>query len=475
MANIPGLSFVSPVEANGMDGVNAVTKGTKASDLFSELMQRVSNPMDLSAEASTTDVTIDVKVDSASSFESKIKVASNEKKDIAVVEKETAEFSKEVVKTISEALGVSEEDVESAMESLGLQAWMLLEPQNLANLMIEIQGDGDLANLLVQGDFLNLLNEIDSLGVSLLQELDLNLEQFTEIMNEMQPVSENDEIVAEMNLAETQEGVILSDSVVGEVLAEENVVEVQDVKEEKEPFEVIVERKSDGKNEEVNTVEEDERTVLPSDSKKAETQSETKDFTPNHESKDDSTNVSVMQNTNDSVTNNPEVVTDTTTHFQSYLDDHTVDIMNQIVEQTKFIISEEQTSMEMQLNPENLGKIYLQLTAKEGAVNAQLQASNEAVKAALEAQIATLRENLNQAGVKVDAVEVTVSSHAFEENLEQNQKREEQEGERQQEQISKRRNINFFSLDELAGVMSEEESLVAQMMLEQGNSVDMTA
>lgn len=475
MANIPGLSFVSPVEANGMDGVNAVTKGTKASDLFSELMQRVSNPMDLSAEASTTDVTMDVKVDSASSFESKIKVASKEEKNIAVVEKETAEFSKEVVKTISEALGVSEEDVENAMESLGLQAWMLLEPQNLANLMIEIQGDGDLANLLVQGDFLNLLNEIDSLGVSLLQELDLNLEQFTEIMNEMQPVSENDEIVAEMNLAETQEGVILSDSVVGEVLAEENVVEVQDVQEEKEPFEVIVERKSDGKNEEVNTVEEDERTVLPSDSKKAETQSETKDFTSNHESKDDSTNVSVMQNTNDSVANNPEVVTDTTTHFQSYLDDHTVDIMNQIVEQTKFIISEEQTSMEMQLNPENLGKIYLQLTAKEGAVNAQLQASNEAVKAALEAQIATLRENLNQAGVKVDAVEVTVSSHAFEENLEQNQKREEQEGERQQEQISKRRNINFFSLDELAGVMSEEESLVAQMMLEQGNSVDMTA
>lgn len=36
---------------------------------------------------------------------------------------------------------------------------------------------------------------------------------------------------------------------------------------------------------------------------------------------------------------------------------------------------------------------------------------NELVKEALEAQMAELKQSMNQAGVKVDAVEVTVGSH----------------------------------------------------------------
>jgi flagellar hook-length control protein FliK len=94
--------------------------------------------------------------------------------------------------------------------------------------------------------------------------------------------------------------------------------------------------------------------------------------------------------------------------------------MEQIVNQMKVTISQDITSMEMQLNPENLGKIYVNISSEEGVVNAQFRATNEIVKEALEAQIATLRENLNQAGVKVDAIEVTIASHEFERNLEQN-------------------------------------------------------
>ena len=131
--------------------------------------------------------------------------------------------------------------------------------------------------------------------------------------------------------------------------------------------------------------------------------------------------------------------------------------------------------MEMQLNPENLGKVYVNISSKEGVIHAQLAASNEAVRAALETQVADLRQNLNQAGVKVDAVEVTVASHEFEKNLEQNQESEKQQGERQQEQSGGRRNLNLSSLDELSGLMTEEETLAAQMMRDNGNSMDVTA
>ncbi len=131
---------------------------------------------------------------------------------------------------------------------------------------------------------------------------------------------------------------------------------------------------------------------------------------------------------------------------------------------------------QMQLNPENLGKVYVNISSKEGVIHAQLAASNEAVRAALETQVADLRQNLNQAGVKVDAVEVTVASHEFEKNLEQNQESEKQQGERQQEQSGgRRRNLNLSSLDGLSGLMTEEETLAAQMMRENGNSMDVTA
>lgn len=97
------------------------------------------------------------------------------------------------------------------------------------------------------------------------------------------------------------------------------------------------------------------------------------------------------------------------------------------------------------------------------------------VKEALESQIADLKQNMNQAGVKVDAVEVTVGGHEFEKNLEQNAKQEEQQAEEREKAANATRHINLNELDGLSGLMTEEETLVAKMMAEQGNSVDFTA
>ena len=97
------------------------------------------------------------------------------------------------------------------------------------------------------------------------------------------------------------------------------------------------------------------------------------------------------------------------------------------------------------------------------------------VRAALENQVAELRESMEQSGVRVEAVEVTVGSHEFEKNLEQNARQQERETEEQEKSAKRNRRINLNDLDELSGVMTEEESLVAQMMAEQGNSVDFSA
>ena len=204
-------------------------------------------------------------------------------------------------------------------------------------------------------------------------------------------------------------------------------------------------------------------------------------FEESSSDKKDSTKINAFERTIEQsiVTNSSTNIStnqiDTLNSIDTYLSVDTMEIIEQIVEKTKVLVDSETTTMQMQLNPENLGKIYLNISSKEGSVNAQMMVTNEAVKEALEAQIVMLKENLNQAGVKVDAVEVTIASHEFERNLEQDHSREEQEGNRQEESANRRRNINLSSLDEISGVMSEEETLVAQMMKDNGNSVDLTA
>lgn len=132
--------------------------------------------------------------------------------------------------------------------------------------------------------------------------------------------------------------------------------------------------------------------------------------------------------------------------------------------------------MEMQLNPENLGKIYLHISEREGAIRAQITAQNEVVKEALETHLVELRQSLNQQGMKVDAIEVTVGTHEFEQNLEQNARQEEQMHQQMEESKKRgRKNLNLNDLDSLSGLMSEEEQLAAQIMRDNGNQVDLTA
>ena len=150
------------------------------------------------------------------------------------------------------------------------------------------------------------------------------------------------------------------------------------------------------------------------------------------------------------------------------------ELIEQFAEQAKVHIAQDATKMEMLLNPEHLGKLYLEITEQEGAITAKIQTQNAVVKEALEAQIADLRQSLNQAGVKVDAIEVTIASHEFERNLEKDANSQKQQEDAQRES-SKMRNINMNELDGLKGIMSEEETIVAKMMAEQGNSVNFTA
>lgn len=74
----------------------------------------------------------------------------------------------------------------------------------------------------------------------------------------------------------------------------------------------------------------------------------------------------------------------------------------------------------------------------------------------------------------MEAVEVTIASHEFEQNLE-NQGQQNMQEEAGRENSRPRRFLSADQLEDLADTLTEEESLAAQIMLENGNHMDMMA
>lgn len=143
-------------------------------------------------------------------------------------------------------------------------------------------------------------------------------------------------------------------------------------------------------------------------------------------------------------------------------------IINQLTEQIRFNVNEEFKSMEMQLYPEHLGKVGVQVVIKDGILTAQITAENETVKKAIEAQLINLKESFNNQGLKVENVEVTIASHSFEENNMHNQ-----DGQSDQGKGKKNRRLNSALIDELNGIADERSEDVVMEAL--GNTVSYTA
>ena len=153
----------------------------------------------------------------------------------------------------------------------------------------------------------------------------------------------------------------------------------------------------------------------------------------------------------------------------------TQDIMRQIMDYMKVSVKPDSSDLEMQLHPQSLGTLHIQMAAKNGVVTANFITENDTVKAALESQMVQLKENFAEQGIKVEAIEVTVQTHPFEQNLEQGR---DDNGSREAEAgVGRRRtrriNLNAaFAEDE---PQTEEDRIAADMMSANGNTVDFTA
>ena len=378
------------------------------------------------------------------------------------------DFDQKVVAKVAEDLGVDEEAVRTAMETLGITALGLMDPQNLAQLTGELTGASTPEDLLLQPQFVDLMQDMQSISGELMDQLDLMPEEMQKLLAQMDTL-ETPQVLEDASFAEGMNQA-----------AEQNAQPDVTVNADKVQADEIVDTDASIQPGDANVAEPVAEEAKQSGQFSSDNDGSNAENLAQRENEvhtSDRTDAHVTEQTPEMVFTTDQILNESMVQAEdaSYLPIDTMDLIEQFAENVKVTVAENASSMEMQLNPENLGKVYLQISSEQGSVRAQIAASNEAVKAALEIQVAELRETLEQSGIKVDSIEVTVASHEFERNLEQGQSREFEEGQRQQEQQSQRRNINLSSLDELSSLMTEEEALVAQIMKDNGNSVDLTA
>ena len=389
--------------------------------------------------------------------------------DMQKVDQAVEEFAKEVQQEVKELLGVDDAQLEAA------------------NLVMNLTGEEDQLGLLMNADFQELMQNVEVLSKNLLQELGMtpqevaevfaqleqNAAQITEeVPQQMQEVTDTQADVLKVQQTDDVQITEQKSQVTGltetNAAATESVESDGNVQNVEEPVsqEVRVENDQTASQQEGQQEEAPENSMTTEDDASLLQQNDTTEKSIFTEHTFQQT---VQTIRTDNITAAPTTAVPQNVVF------NTLDVIRQVSEFTRVMYQGDTTSMEMQLNPENLGKIYVQVTAKEGVVTAHLAVQNEIVKEALENQTIQLRENMNQQGIKVEAVEVTIASHEFERNLEQNQQGSAQDEQREQASKSPRRNISMNQLDELSGLMSEEEMLVAKIMRDNGNSVDFTA
>ena len=97
------------------------------------------------------------------------------------------------------------------------------------------------------------------------------------------------------------------------------------------------------------------------------------------------------------------------------------EVLKQIIDKGKAIISDEKSEIRIKLKPEILGELVLKIELEKGVVVAKVLVDNYRVKELLETNIYQLKEGLEEQGVEIKTFEVQVGSNSdFEKENRQN-------------------------------------------------------
>lgn len=404
------------------------------------------------------------------------------------------DYSEEVLTVLEQELGVDKGDILAKLDELNLNLFDLTDTSNLATLVQSFEEEQSPLAILTSDSFIETSNQIQTLTEELLGELGMTMD---EVMDTIQKLPDK-EFVPAMNLEEAPKQDTLP------TLNLQDVVKPfvkSEVKEEKpmmnQKEDLTANNLTDNENvSKVEVVKENEDTNHSSNQQSSSNQQEATMVTESTDSESKVKTDDFASEEKDVFKvgeNHEQVAEQFATHETVTItnpdgsvmvaETRVVELQNLVQELTDYIrlsgTADGINAVQLQINPEHIGKLIVEVSTNQGEITAKITAQNELAKEAIEANLSNLKTNLENSGVKVTAVEVTVESHAFEQNLSQNQSQEQQRlAEEMREQNSHKRmnlNLNEMTLEDLTGLMSEEDLVVAKMMKDNGNTLNITA
>lgn len=373
-------------------------------------------------------------------YSDKSQIRGNEQKiDDTDIEKAVAEAYSQIINVIADALNANPDEIKGIINELDINLNALSDNQNVIKIVSKYLGINNPVNVLTNDDAINAVKEIN--------------QSISEIINELKDefaITDDGlkDLLSKIDTVRDTENIedIINDET-GNVNASDDIIKVSDENNNK----INIDSENDNIVPEKTTVKNEENANAGNN----------KEFNNDRESKSE---LYLNENGMESIVSNlKNTITDNILTEDGIADK----IIKQITDDIRLYAKADTTSLEIQLEPETLGKVGITVTSKAGTITAQLVVQNEVAKEAIESQMATLKESFASQDIKVDAVEVTIASKEFEQNLDKGAGNSSEQNENK-----RRKHISTEELAEINGTATDKETSIDNVLKEMGTTVN---
>ena len=453
------LNSTGSVENNGNAAKNSVSTNQKVSDkthVSDKSYQKIKN----------TDQTTNT-------------VRTDDNTTVDTTNKSLAQVQDDIKEIVQDATGMDDNMLQSMLDSMGIMLTDLLNPSTLQDFVLQVNGASESMDLVMNESLMNsytaLLQDLadymsgngDQIAAALEQlSQPTSVENFGISMDEVLDPAQTEQTVTEDIPVQTQdaESVVVNTAKNAQITTQDSNANddaiADDGKTEVKSVSIVSEQQNtsfdDSDTTEDNSTQEELQKLFTSDAQQETTFVQQDDTAVSQPYAVVQGNVSQIYDAN---------------AVNSHQMQQMVHIVHQVSEQMQQSVTQNTTALEMQLNPESLGKVLLNLVSKEGMMTATFHVQTEEARQALESQMYTLKENLEAKEIKVESVEVHVSDFSFEQSTEAEAQRQND----MQNGSQRKFRYNVADEEEDDGIIDEKEALRKEVMRNNGSSIDYTA
>ena len=360
---------------------------------------------------SETDKAVNAKEQKKESItDDKVKTEDSKKTQISEeTENIISEKEIELQEEIAKILGIDVDEVKNVLEQLGVNVFELENPENLLSFLQEVfQAEVPSDLLAIDGikdtmvqikqmveekttDFENLLNDLD-LDFETLRQIKDNInESETPVLKEDgSDIASDNEEVSSMEQNAVKQGAVKDSDV--------------SFKEKKETNALDYSETDNIQTETAAAVESSENTSMKNDFTGQNSFQNNMNFENNGSNNNNTNglNAVTFENIN-------KALSQVAAKTQTMRNVNTADVINQIIDKFKVgIVKENVSEIRVTLKPDYLGDVALKIVSENGIVSAQFTAENQRVKEIIESNFNNLKNMLDEQGVQVSALSVSV-------------------------------------------------------------------